>query len=80
MENILLVVIVGLFNLLSFILGATLGQECVKLKNPVQQYRQYKEEKESNDIYIKEQRTLEQNLKNIDNYDGTSIGQEDFEN
>nr|DAU10876.1 MAG TPA: hypothetical protein [Caudoviricetes sp.] len=80
MENILLVVIVGLFNLLSFILGATLGQNNVKVKNPVQQYRQYKEEKESNDIYIKEQRTLEQNLKNIDNYDGTSMGQEDFEN
>ncbi len=80
MENILLIVIVGLFNLLSFILGATLGQNNVKVKNPVQQYRQYKEEKESNDIYIKEQRTLEQNLKNIDNYDGTSMGQEDFEN
>lgn len=80
MENILIIVIVGLFNLLSFILGATLGQNNVKVKNPVQQYRQYKEEKESNDIYIKEQRTLEQNLKNIDNYDGTSMGQEDFEN
>lgn len=79
MENILLIVIVGLFNLLSFILGATLGQNNVKVKNPIQQYRQYKEEKESNANYIKEQRTLEQNLKNIDNYDGTSMGQEDFE-
>lgn len=79
MENILIIVIVGLFNLLSFILGATLGQNNVKVKNPVQQYRQYKEEKESNTNYIKEQRTLEQNLKNIDNYDGTSMGQEDFE-
>lgn len=79
MENILFIVIVGLFNLLSFILGATLGQNNVKVKNPIQQYRQYKEEKESNANYIKEQRTLEQNLKNIDNYDGTSMGQEDFE-
>lgn len=79
MENILLIVIVGLFNLLSFILGATLVQNNVKVKNPIQQYRQYKEEKESNANYIKEQRTLEQNLKNIDNYDGTSMGQEDFE-
>lgn len=83
MENltlIILVLIVCISNILSFYLGTKKHKsKTVKIKNPIKQYQEHKELKENNEEYEKAQRILEINLENIENYDGTNLGQKDFE-
>lgn len=79
MNNILLVVAVGVMNLLSFYLGAKLSNgEKVNIElsnlNPVKKIEEYKEKKDEQ----KERERLEIIKQNIDNYDGTSEGQKDI--
>lgn len=80
MNDIFLVLAVGMTNLLSFYLGAKLGrkedEEGIKLPNlnPIKKIEEYKEKKEER----KERERLDVIRQNIDNYDGTAEGQKDI--
>lgn len=85
METILLVISIGTMNILCFFIGAKLGQTVANNKtikapnlNPItainnikNDYIETKEKKKENEYY----KALTQN---IDNYDGTGIGQVDL--
>ncbi len=75
MEDIILIIITGLLNLFSFVIGAKIGQKVVnneKIKlpefNPIKVIEKHKEQKEVK----KEQKRINTILENINNYDGTS--------
>lgn len=78
METLDVIILCGI-NLLSFILGAKIGQESIRGKeikvNPIKvikdEIRESKTVKEDN----LRKRQLETMLHNIDSYDGTGIGQ-----
>lgn len=79
MEAILLLVM-GVLNILCFIIGAKVGQavvkgEEVKVPNlsPLQAYKEHSKKREAE----KEQSKLDTILQNIERYDGTSQGQQD---
>lgn len=78
MEQIVLIGIIVLSNILCFVIGAKVGQKVVNeepitLPNPVKAVENYKASQE----YKEEQRKLDIMLENINNYDGTSLGQKD---
>ena len=86
METIILCTIFGVFILLSFTLGLSFGyklrnKESIKIPtlNPLKAIREYQTEKKQREKKDREQEILEQNLANIDAYDGTETGQKDFE-
>ena len=72
-------VIIVVLNILSFTIGARIGQKIVKgqevkiIPSPIQVINELKEEKNQ----AKEQERNKVIAENIDNYDGTSIGQKD---
>lgn len=81
METVILVVLVGVMNLLAFLIGAKTAQkldrgEKIELPsiNPMQTYREHREKVEAS----KEQERLNTMLENINNYDGSSTGQKDI--
>lgn len=81
METIILVLLMGVMNLLAFLIGARTAQKAnrgeeIKLPNmnPVQAYKEHKEEEE----YSKEQERLNTMLENIENYKGDGLGQKDI--
>lgn len=81
METIIICTIFGVFLILSFIIGARVGQKIVKgeevkisLPNPVQKINEYREKKEVE----KELDKLDIITENIDNYDGTGLGQKEI--
>lgn len=81
METILLILVIGLISALNFYLGAKVGQKVVRgetletpLKSPLQVVSDAKEQFE----YRKEQERLQTISDNIDNYDGTGVGQKDI--
>jgi hypothetical protein len=81
METIILVVLMGGMNLLAFLIGAKTAQkvdkgEEIKLPsiNPMEAYKEHREKTETN----KEQERLNTMLDNINNYDGTGLGQKDI--
>lgn len=81
METVLLVLLMGAMNLLAFIVGARTAQKAdrgeeIKLPsiNPMEAYREHREQSEAN----KEQERLNTMLENINNYDGTGLGQKDI--
>lgn len=83
METALLILAIGFINALCFVLGAKVGQKVVRgesietpLKSPLEGLREAK----SNFEYRKEQERLQTISDNIDNYDGTGIGQKDIPN
>ena len=83
MEILCLILTVGFLNVCCFILGAKIGQKVVRgetietpLKNPLELVSEAK----SNFEYRKEQERLQTISDNIDNYDGTGIGQKDIPN
>ncbi len=78
---ILLLVITGTLNIVSFFIGAKVGQkvskgEEVKLPqiNPFEAYRKHEAKKEAE----AEERRLGTIMRNIECYDGTGAGQEDL--
>lgn len=82
METILLVLLMGVLNLLAFLVGARTAQkvqknetiELPKIKSPVQFVDEFREKKETD-----KQREIEKtNWDNINNYRGDSLGQKDF--
>jgi hypothetical protein len=80
-EIIILIVSIGAINILCFLIGAKTGQKVIKGEtvelpnvNPVKAINEYKEDKRQK----KEEENFNINLENIDNYDGTGLGQKDF--
>ena len=79
-ETIILIVSIGIMNILCFFIGAKVGQKVVKGETieipkiePIKAIREYNEEKETQKLHERERIINE----NIDNYDGTSLGQQD---
>lgn len=80
METNILIITIGLINALCFVLGAKVGQRVQMGKEiempriePLNAIREYNEGREQR----KEQERLKVIAENIDNYNGTSIGQQD---
>jgi hypothetical protein len=81
METIFLLLLMGVMNLLAFLIGAKTAQkvdrgEEIKLPtlNPMKVYQEHMEQLEAK----KEQETHETNMYNIDNYKGDGTGQRNF--
>ena len=81
METIILVLLMGGMNLLAFLIGARTAQKVDKGEeielpsiNPMQTYREYREQIEAN----KAQEEMNIMLENINNYDGTGNRQRDI--
>lgn len=79
-DTILLIVAVALINVLSFTIGAKIGQKVVKGEkielpkvNPMEAYREHQEKK----ALAEELDKIETIMRNIERYDGTEAGQED---
>ena len=79
-DTILLIVAVALINVLSFTIGAKIGQKVVKGEkielpkvNPMEAYREHQEKK----AVAEELDKIETIMRNIERYDGTEAGQED---
>ena len=72
-------VVFGIFIMSSFVIGVILGQKLNRNEkievNPVKAIEDYKEEREYKKEIQQEQTKLDIMLENIDNYDGTGIGQ-----
>lgn len=79
--DILLVMAVGTLNVVCFLIGAKVGQTVTKGKdiempnvNPMKLYKDHQEKREAD----RERDRLETIMRNIERYDGTSVGQEDI--
>ncbi len=78
METILLAVVIGILCIVCFFVGAKIGQKVVRQEtielpklNPVEKVHEILEKKEKD----KEEERYKVIAENIDNYNGTSIGQ-----
>lgn len=75
-------VVFGIFIMSSFVIGVILGQKLNRNEkievNPVKAIEDYKEEREYKKEIQQEQTKLDIMLENIDNYDGTGIGQKNI--
>ena len=73
-------IVFGVFMIISFILGAYVGQKVVKGENieinPIKVIDEYKEEKKAKEKIAEEESKFD--IMNIDSYDGTGIGQKDL--
>ena len=76
----LLLAVMGLSNVLCFVIGAKVGQTVYRgerietpVVNPIQAVREHKDKK----IAREEQSRIETIMQNIESYDGTSLGQKD---
>lgn len=81
MEIIIACTIFGVFILLSFWLGLYYGSKVKSnepINNPIKEIREYREEKAIKEKFDREQEIMNINLQNIENYDGTGLGQKDF--
>ena len=81
METIILILLMGVMNLLAFLIGARTAQKAQKGEeielpniNPVKVYEEHMERIQAN----KEQQELNTMLENINNYNGTGLGQKDI--
>lgn len=80
-ETLILIVSIGLMNVLCFLIGARTGQKVVKGEevtlpniNPVQAVKSYEERRQAE----VEEENFNTMLENIENYNGTSLGQKDL--
>lgn len=83
METIILVLSIGIMNILCFFIGAKVGQkvvkgEDIKLPNPIKAIEETKETWELKKEQEEENERLKIQLENIDNYNGTPLGQKDI--
>lgn len=79
-DTILLIISMALINVLSFTIGAKVGQKVVKGEkielpkvNPMEVYKEHQEKKKAEEEITK----LDTIMRNIERYDGTAAGQED---
>lgn len=83
METIILVISIGIMNILCFFIGAKVGQkvvkgEDIKLPNPIKAIEETKDTWEFKKEQEEENERLKIQLENIDNYNGTPLGQKDI--
>lgn len=79
--EVLLLLVMGLANVICFIIGARVGQRAVqgkeielpKIPTPAEAIRKKQERREAD----KEQEKIETIMANIERYDGTAMGQKD---
>ena len=78
--DVLVLAIFSLSNILCFLIGARTGQRVTKGEevalptvNPMELYREQQAKREADRVKEK----IDTIMRNIDNYDGTSYGQED---
>ncbi len=78
--EVLLLAVMGAVNIFCFLIGARVGQQTAKGEkvelptiNPMEAYREREAKKEAE----KEQDKFDTILRNIENYDGSSRGQEE---
>ena len=78
--EVLLLAVMAASNILCFLIGARVGQKVVKGEevevptlNPMEAIREHRQKQEA----MAAQSRIDTILRNIDNYDGTAIGQED---
>lgn len=75
-------VILGIFMLLSFLLGAYIGQKVVKGEkievNPIKTIENHLDDMHDKKKMQQEISKFDIMLENIDNYDGTGIGQKEI--
>ncbi len=82
MDSLLIVAllsVVSISNVVCLIVGAKIGQkvsrgEDIKFPNPIEKVEEFKEDRERK----KEQEALDNMMYNIDNYNGTPLGQKDI--
>lgn len=82
-ETIILCTIFGVFILFAFIKGVQIGvkirkDESIELKNPIQYVENKIHEFHADKEMSKEQQIMDMNLLNIENYNGSSIGQQEL--
>lgn len=78
---ILLILVVGALNIACFFIGAKVGQKVVKgeaVELPKVDLMAAARERENKREAQKEQNRIDAIMRNIENYDGTSRGQEDI--
>ena len=73
---IMLVFMTGSFCVISFLIGG--GRKTKVNLNPVEAYKEHKEKKEQEKTYDLKQRQLATMLDNINNYNGTPLGQKEI--
>ena len=73
---IMLVFMTGSFCVISFLIGG--GRSTKVNLNPVEAYKEHKEKKEQEKTYDLKQRQLSTMLDNINNYNGTPLGQKEI--
>ena len=80
-ETLILIISIGIMNILCFFIGAKVGQKVIKGEEleipkiePIKAIREHNEKQEILKLQEKERIISE----NIDNYDGTSLGQKDI--
>lgn len=81
MQTVLIIMTTGFICLLSFYMGLNANnKEPIKIPtiNPIKRYQEHKEEKKETRREKLEREILEINIENINNYDGTSLGQKDI--
>lgn len=80
-DTLILIVSIGIMNILCFFIGAKVGQKVVRQEpieipkiQPIKAIREHNENREVVRIQEKDRILSE----NIDNYNGTSLGQQDL--
>lgn len=74
MHDILLIIVVGLFNIACFIVGVKAGRgDEMKAPSPIKIYNEHRGKLEAD----KEMEKINTILLNVERYDGTGAGQED---
>lgn len=82
---IILMISISVLNIVCFFIGAMIGQKVINKEqleipelNPINRHKE-KERKEVMQEYVnKQEQEFFKNLRNIDNYNGSSFGQENF--
>lgn len=72
------VIILCFINLLSFVIGAKIGQGKNITLNPIKAVKESITEKKEKKIADLKDRQLKTTLENIDNYDGSGFGQKEI--
>lgn len=83
METIILLTSIGIMNILCFFIGAKVGQkvvkgEDIKLPDPIKAIEETKDTWEFKKEQEEENERLKIQLENINNYNGTPLGQKDI--
>ena len=81
MENIIMILIVGMLMLLSFYLGSKTNKNIElkpKLTNPIKQYKENKVNEEQARVSKLEEEQFKVSMENINKYNGFEFGQQDI--